>query len=70
MSDLVKWGDTRPCGCGKKMILVSTGITLTSYPAQHPTLWKCYGCGAAEKGPIFQEQTTEQAQRQRWEENQ
>lgn len=38
---------TKPCQCGKKMILIPTGIVLTAYPPQYPHIWWCK-CGNEE----------------------
>ena len=38
---------TRPCDCGKLMVLETANIVLTTIPPQTPTLWRCYGCGSA-----------------------
>ena len=45
--------DTRPCTCGKLMILRWAGMVLTSYPAQYPTVWFCGECGDSEAGPTI-----------------
>jgi len=37
--------------CGKKMIRRSTGVVLTSYPAQYPWNWWC-GCGHSVEGGV------------------
>lgn len=46
--------ETKPCECGKLMILRGTGHILTSYPPQYPQVWYCGGCDRTEKGPTLQ----------------
>ncbi len=54
---------TRPCNCGKLMILEGLGFALSSNPPQVPTRWHCYGCHQILKGPILVERNTSDAER-------
>ena len=60
--------DTRPCPCGKKMILEFTGVCLTSLPIQYPTKWKCWGCLREDPGPTIVKRTADQLSMERWRE--
>lgn len=59
--------ETKPCGCGKKMILVALEGQLLTYPPQQSQAWWCYGCGAQESGPTIRYETKKEANRKRWE---
>lgn len=59
--------ETKPCKCGKKMILISSGTILFTYPAQHPQEWFCDGCGHKEKGPTLRGMTKDEIDRDAWE---
>ncbi len=59
---------TKPCQCGKKMILRKTGMCLTTYPAQYPTYWFCAGCGTREEGPTLRDKTDLEIETEAWEE--
>lgn len=59
--------ETKDCECGKKMILVGTGIVLTSIPLQYPQEWWCGGCKRKEDGTTIIEKTFEQIIMDRWE---
>ena len=58
--------DTQICSkCGKKMIKISTGITLTSYPPQYPQKYWC-GCGHEEPAETVMGTTPEQENMNLW----
>lgn len=61
---------TRPCECGKKMILRSVGAALLVYPVQQPQVWWCGGCGRIEEAPPFRARTIEAAEMYHWEQAQ
>lgn len=58
--------ETKLCKCGKKMILISTGVVLTSYPPIYPRNWWCGGCGNREPGPAERGETTEELNMRSW----
>jgi hypothetical protein len=59
--------ETKECPkCHKKMIMMSAGCVLTSYPPQYPMLWWC-GCGHTETGPTIRGKTDEELRREEWE---
>lgn len=60
--------ETKPCQCGKKMILISTGIVLTCYPPIYPRIWWCGGCGAKEEGTPVRGETVEGKNMRLWKE--
>lgn len=60
--------ETKSCACGKKMILIGTGMVLTSYPPVYPQKWWCGGCGNQEAGPSLRGETAEQQRMRLWKE--
>lgn len=58
--------ETKPCSCGKKMLLVDTGVCYPSYPAQYPQEWHC-GCGRREAAGIRMESTADERFMELWE---
>lgn len=59
--------DTKPCPeCGKRMLLVDTGICQTTYPARYPQEWRC-GCGQRDPAPARIEKTPDQLFMELWE---
>jgi hypothetical protein len=54
---------TRPCFCGKVMILENVGFVLPTHPPQVPTRWHCYGCHQTLKGPTLVERNTSDEER-------
>ena len=58
---------TKPCECGKNMILRGTGRVLTTYPPQYPMDWFCAGCGARTVGPVIRGKTDEEVAIEDWE---
>jgi hypothetical protein len=60
---------TKPCSCGKQMILeIDTTNALLSYPLQMHSNWVCYGCNTSEKGPIVRQRSNEEINEARWRE--
>ena len=58
--------DKRLCPqCSQYMILTETGITLTSYPPQHPQIWWC-GCGYTASARNRYEKTQEELRHDAW----
>lgn len=41
--------NTKPCQCGKRMILRTTDQILLSYPGRMKEEWWCGGCGQTEQ---------------------
>lgn len=70
MSELRGWsmepGLTKPCDCGKKMILVHTGEIHLTDPAQFPQEWWCGGCGKTEPGPTCRGKTDDELRMEQW----
>ena len=45
---------TKPCECGKRMILTETELVYMSDPPQYPLRWQCFGCGSTDAdAPVF-----------------
>jgi len=58
---------TTACGCGKVMVRVITGKVFTVPPPPlRQTKWKCYGCGAIESAPDYQDEPKPDQDRIRW----
>jgi len=62
--------NTKPCTCGKIMILVPRSIANLSYPIQIQETWVCHGCGNTEEGPVHRAETNEEIERRAWEQAQ
>lgn len=58
--------DTKPCECGKKMILCYKGYVLDSYPVIDPWQWWCGGCDRVEDAPSVRDRTQGQVDMDRW----
>lgn len=61
---------TKPCECGKQMILEPTGKALLVDPPMQQQNWRCFGCGAIKSGPVLKSKTQEQLSRELWEQEQ
>lgn len=59
--------ETTPCVCGKKMVMVYTGLTYSSFPGQRQRMWKCFGCGVSLPAPNERIVSPIDLDRQRWE---
>jgi len=62
--------ETKPCECGKKMILRRLNHVLATYPPQYPQEWWCGGCGRTENGPTLRGMTKEEMDMKEWESQQ
>lgn len=60
--------ETKPCGCGRKMILIDKPFALTTYPPQYPREWWCGGCGATAPAPNYVPPTMHEINQGKWEE--
>lgn len=43
---------TKPCECGKRMILRDSRLVILTHPAKVRSYWWCGQCGRTEQGPI------------------
>lgn len=58
---------TKPCECGKRMILVETGLVLASIPERYVREWWCGGCGRKETAPPRVAENKDAVEYRRWE---
>lgn len=61
---------TRPCVCGKKLVLFHSGVDYIADPVIYLTEWRCYGCGAMSPGKSITGKSNEEQNRKSWEEMQ
>lgn len=58
--------ETKPCTCGKRMIIMLDENGMKLRPPQMGWYWYCYGCLARQEGGTYHPRTRDEYHSQRW----